>query len=271
MHYFRIFTPDQMDKKALISKISPPLDKTLAELLLKEYNSLESRYILRDWEPATLDAGQFAEVCSRILYHIDSANLSLTKEVKDCLNYIEDPNNKNIHHYPDRKSSIHTAKVIRTIYKFRSDRGAVHINPNYTANQLDATLVMSCTRWLLSELLRLFLTSDLNLVEKAIRDILEFNIPVIGDFEGLLLVQRTDCTTDEEILILLHYAGQSGFNRTQIGRSIQKSAPAITTSLQKLASSQHRMVIKLATENYRLTDIGNKFVIEKLADKLSLR
>jgi hypothetical protein len=259
-----------MDKQELINSLCPQFDLTLTTQLLNEYNSLESRYILRDWEPATLDGGQFAEAASRILYHQDSGNLNYSKSVDSCLTYIEDSNNSNPHYYPERKSALHSAKVIRTIYKFRSDRGAIHINPKYSANQLDTTLVMSNTKWVLAEFLRVFITSDLDLVECIIRDILEFDLPVIGDYDGLLVVQRTDCSTDEEILILLHYGGQIGFNRTEIGQFVQKSASGITTSLKKLSSGQQRKIIKLQSGNFRLTDNGNHYVINNLANKLRI-
>jgi hypothetical protein len=259
-----------MDKKTLLNNLCPPLDNSLIGQLINEYNSLESRFVLRDWEPATLDGGQFTEAAARILYHIDSGTLNHKKLVNKCLEYVEDPNNSNTHNYPDKKSSLHTAKVLRTIYKFRSDRGAIHINPNYSANHLDAKLVISNAKWVLAEIIRVFLTSDLNLVEKIIRDILEFDVPVIGDFEGQLLVQRTDCIADEEILILLHYAGQDGFDRTKIGNSVKKDRSTITNSLKKLASDKERKIIQLTNGNYRLTDIGNRYVIVNLSDKLKL-
>lgn len=58
-----------IDKKTLLSAIAPPLDLILAKQLLDEFISLEKRFILRDWEPATLDGGQFAEAAARIIYH----------------------------------------------------------------------------------------------------------------------------------------------------------------------------------------------------------
>ena len=147
-----------MDKFDIIKNISPPVELQLATMLIDEYISLEKRYMLGDWEPAILDGGQFCEISARIIYHIDSNTLSLRKGVSDCLNYIEDDKNK--HHYPERKSALHLCKVIRTNYKFRSDRGAVHIDPVYTANQIDSKLVIENSKWILSEFLRVFWTSD---------------------------------------------------------------------------------------------------------------
>ncbi len=56
-----------VERNTLIAKISPPFDHLLTSQLVDEFISMERRYIQRDWEPAELDGGQFAEVVSRIL------------------------------------------------------------------------------------------------------------------------------------------------------------------------------------------------------------
>jgi len=74
-----------VDQATLVAQLSPPLDPTLTELLVKEFISLERRYIQRDWEPAQLDGGQFCEVLGRIIYHQDSGNLNLTNRSPEAL------------------------------------------------------------------------------------------------------------------------------------------------------------------------------------------
>lgn len=103
------------DKTAIVAAISPPLDMSLAEQMLDEFISLERRYVLREWEPATLDGGQFSEASARLVYHQDSGNLNPRKSVGECLSYIEDPNNSSPHNFPDRKAALHLVKVIRTV------------------------------------------------------------------------------------------------------------------------------------------------------------
>jgi hypothetical protein len=259
-----------IDRATLVSSICPPLDVQLAEQLLDEFISLERRYVLRDWEPATLDGGQFTEAAARIIYHQDSGNLDHRRSVDRCLTYTEDFNNSNPHNYPDRKSALHTAKVLRTIYKFRSDRGAVHIDPQYSANHLDSKLVIENARWVLSEVLRVFWTGNRSDVASTIREIIQYDVPAIGNYEGRLIVQRIDCSTDEEILILLHHAGENGLSRKELGRYVQKPSPRISESLDRLTSSQVRQVIKLDSGNYRLTDLGIQRVLRELALKLVL-
>jgi len=259
------------EKNKLITEISPPIESKLAQQLIDEFISLEQRYVLGDWEPATLDGGQFAEAASRIIYHQDSNNLNLRKSVNKCLEYVEDTNCRNTHHYPERKSALHCCKVIRSIYKFRSDRGAVHIDPVYTANQLDSKLVLENSRWVLSEILRVFWTGARSRVAKTIREIVQYDIPVIAEYGGELIVQRVDCTTEEEILILLRHSGELGLSRKDLGIFVRKDAAAITKALKKLSSNKIREVFILPNKNYRLTDLGVNRVLTKLPDKLGVK
>jgi len=259
-----------ISKATLLLAIAPPLDSILAEQLLDEFISLEKRFVLRDWEPAILDGGQFVEAAARIIYHQDSGNLNRGRTVNNCLKYIEDPTNNNSHLFSNRKALLHICRVLRTIYKFRSDRGAVHIDPDYSANHIDSKLVVENSRWALSEILRLFWTGDRSQVAKAIKQIVQFDIPVIGEYGGRLLVQRTDCSAEEEILILLHHAGVDGLSRRDIGNFAQKASSTITRALQKLCSRDKLEVIQLTNGNYRLTDPGSIRVLSSIAEKLNL-
>jgi len=257
-----------VEKQWLISQLSPPLDHLLCTQLVDEFISAERRYIQRDWEPSQLDGGQFAEVASRIFYHIDSGNLSHSKRFDDCARYIE--NDQRGHAIIPRHDGLHVVRVLRTIYKFRSQRGAVHISPTYAPNHMDAKFIIESVRWVMNETLRIFWNGDRETVAKAIRELLQFDVPAVGVFEDKILVQRTDLSSDEEILILLHYAGEQGFSRNRLGQVAQLSPPAVTKSLQKLAAPDSRQVIQLSNGNFRLTDLGSKRIRESLAHRLLL-
>lgn len=252
-------------KQRLLSELSPPLDHLLCTQLLDEFISSERRFVQRDWEPSQLDGGQFAEVASRILYHIDSGNLNRSKEFNECASYIED---EKLPHIISRRDALHITRVLRAVYKFRSQRGAVHISPTYSPNHMDSKLVVECVRWVMNEILRLYWSGDREAVARAIRELLQFDVPAIGVFEGLLLVQRTDLSPEQEVLLLLHYAGEQGFSRNALGQSAQCSQSAVTKSLQKLVASDCRQAIQLPGGNYRLTDLGSKRIREELAAKL---
>src|SRR5438128_2102537 len=223
-----------VDKPTLLSQLAPPLDRQLAQQLVDEFISQERRFIQRDWEPGQLDGGQFCEVLSRILYHQDSSNLNAGKEVDDCLRYVE--NEQVPHQLQPRQTALHLAKVIRIVYKFRSARGAVHISPTYKANHMDSKLVLEGVRWLFAETLRIWWKDNREKVASAIRELLQFDVPAVGKFENVLMVQRTDLSASDEILVLLHYAGEAGFSRKELGQYVMHDAPRITEALQWLTS-----------------------------------
>lgn len=259
-----------MDTNTLLQHLNPSIDSILAKELLDEFIDIERRFVLQDWEPATLNGGQFVEVLSRILYHLDSGNLNRRKSVDACLTYIEDPTNNNTHAFPSRREALHLCRAIRTIYKFRSQRGAIHIDPEYTANELDSSLIVALSRWSMAELLRIFWQGDRTVVSRTIREIVRYEVPAILVNDNRYFVLRTDCTVDEEVLLLLHRVGEAGLSRNEIGKSVPKPAPQITRAIQKLESPDHREIIRNEKGNYILTPNGTKKILIDLSHKLVL-
>lgn len=256
-----------VDKNSLLAALSPPLDSELTNQLITEYVSQEKRYVLRDWEPATLDGGQFVEAAARIVYHIDSGILNRRKDADECLVYVEALDGRP-HSFPERKSARHLCRVLRTIYKFRSDRGAVHIDPVYTANQLDSRLVIDNSRWVLSEILRIFWSKDPSEVARAVREILQFEIPAVGKFGDQVIVQRPDCTAEEEVLLLLRDSGEEGLTRQALGRAVRKTPGRVTQVLQQM--EKNREIVKTNGTVWRLTDLGAQRVMRDLGEKLTV-
>src|ERR1700730_8169885 len=97
----------------LFQQLSPPLDSELTDHYLEEFISLERRFVIRDWGPTELDAGQCCELLARILYHIDSGNLNRAKEFDECVKYIL--GDQVSHVITPRHDAIHIATVLRTI------------------------------------------------------------------------------------------------------------------------------------------------------------
>ena len=253
--------------KTIIEGLSPPCDEFLVSSMIDEFQGIENRYIQGDWGPTQLEAGRFCEAVSRIIYHLDSGNLSLKKGVDPCLKYIENEQVK--HNLVPRRSSLHLAATIRLAYKFRSQRGAVHLSADYTANEMDSKFVLETVRWIFSDLLRLLWEKDEQIVAAIVRQVIRFDIPVIRDFNGVLLIQRTDLSAEEEILLLLHYSGEEGMSRRELGKHIMHAPSTITSALKKLSSKQIRQIIDYQGKCYLITDLGEKRIRTDLFSKIS--
>lgn len=226
------------------------------------------RYVLRDWEPTELDGGQFAEILGRLLYHLDSGNLNLTKGFDECFKYIDLDTNKHI--VVPRSDAKHLMFVLKTIYKFRSQRGSVHISPTYKPNHMDSKYLIEAVRWCFNEYLRLIWNGDKEELAKSVRELLRFDVPCIGVFDSNVIVQRTDISLEDELLLLLHHSGEDGYSRKQLLNYMKVSSQKMTSILSKMAGSMERKIILNSKQQYILTDLGNKYIRENLGDKLTL-
>ena len=249
--------------------IAPPLDGTLASLLIGEYISLERRFLAGDWEPATLDGGQFCEISARCTYHIDSKNLNLTKSVDDCLQYVEDLKNTNKHFFPSRKDALNLCKAIRLAYKFRSSRGAVHIDPQYSANEMDSKLIMETIRWILCEIVRILWTGNMQVAAKVVREIVTYRVPVVFREGCVPIVQNPGLSANEEILLLLLDSGGEGMTLLQLKTSIPTHPSTVEKAAKRLRAD--RLIVNNNTGKIILTDLGQVSAMEIIKDSSILK
>lgn len=227
-------------------------EPTLALQLFEEAAKLEEALALKKWQYTELDGGRFAEVAARIVYGVDSGRFNLTKGVDDCLRYIENPQVS--HSFPDRQSANQIALILRAIYKLRSQRGAVHVSPTYTANEIDSRMVVEGVRWVLAELLRVFATTDEAALVSAIEELARFPLPLIRNYGGQPLVQSITLTTEEEVLVHL-LNERRGMTQADLLRVIPKDDSGIRRAIKHLAESKTRQIVKVGNR-WEITDLG---------------
>jgi hypothetical protein len=241
------------------------VDLQLAEQLINEATSIEEAFLLRKWKNTELDGGRFTEVAARIVYSVDSCNLSRTKGVDDCLKYID--NDQVPHHFPERQASVHLARVIRAVYKLRSQRGAVHVSPTYTANEIDSRLIIEAVRWLLADLLRIFVTTDREQVAATIRSLARFPQPIIRQYQDQPLLQSVSFTTGEEILAHLLNSDE-GMTTPMLVSVIPKSASGVRQALTKLSTARSRQVVQRSGKWF-ITDLGITRIEDRIVQETS--
>jgi hypothetical protein len=236
----------------LQASLAAATEPTLAGQLYSEATALEEAFALKKWQHTELDGGRFAEVAARIVYGFDSGAFNLGKPYEDCVKYIE--NTTVTHAFPDAKSAHQILYVLRAIYKLRSQRGAVHVSPTYTANEIDSRLVVEGVRWVLAELLRLFATSDQAALVAAIEELSRFPTPLIRNFGGQPFVQSINFTTEEEVLVhLLH--DRNGMTQADLVKVIPKDPSGVRKAIKALCLASKRHV-KGVDDLYLITDPG---------------
>ncbi|GAA2127236.1 hypothetical protein [Glycomyces algeriensis] len=241
-----------MNEDELVAALSVAIDPTLAKQLIGEATQLEEAFALRKWKYSELDGGRFAEVAARILYSVDSGNLNLTKGVDQCLGYLE--NDQVSHAFPERQAANHMARVLRAIYKLRSQRGAVHVSPTYEANEIDSRLIVESARWVLADLLRLFVTTDRAVAVEVIKELSRFPQPLIRNYGGLPLLQSVSFTTEEEVLVHLLHA-RDGLSIKDLISAIPKAASGVRQAVIQLSGAKVRQITKVKFV-WQITDLG---------------
>jgi hypothetical protein len=130
----------------------------------------------------------------------------------------------------------------------------VHVSPTYTANEIDSRFVVEGVRWILAELLRVFVTTDTLALVEEIEELSRFPQPLIRSYGGQPLVQSISLTTEEEVLAhLLH--DRDGMTQSDLVKVIPKDASGISRAVKLLSSARVRQIVYVG-RLLQITDLG---------------
>jgi hypothetical protein len=255
-------TPQQ-----LITQLSTVLDGSLVRLAVESYVEMQQRFLVGDWQPAELDGGRLCEAIARCLYQMDTGRVSHNKSVADVRVYLMDEDNSRAHRLgaKDRK---HIAKVIEVVYKFRSDRGAVHISPDYNANYMDSMLILHAGKWIFAEFLRLAWNQDRKVIAETIAQLVQLEHSLIHELDGKPLVLAKGISAPSEILLLLNHASNNRLGRADIEQQAHHHKPTtLAVAITRLINS--RDIRDLGNGEVALTPNGQRRVMQEILPKYS--
>lgn len=248
--------------KQLIDELSSVVDPAFARAIVEGYVEMQQRFIAGDWKPAELDGGRLCEAVSRALYQLDSGVITHTDLPGTLCDLLEDFTKKRKHNLAegDRR---HFCKAIRLVYKFRSDRGAVHISPVYTANYMDSMLILHAGKWMFAEFLRLAWNADRKIIADTIAQIVQLQHTLIHELDGQPLVLASGIPASDEILLLLNHAADNRLSRAEIRHyaCLTKTA-TLNAAIKKLINQ--RKIRTVNNGDLALTPHGQQTVIHEI-------
>ena len=253
------FTSDQ-----LIVDLSLVVDAALAKAVVESYVGLEQRFLAGDWGPAELNGGRLCEAVSRCLLQLDTGRISHSKlpgEIRDKTLLDE-----SIAHILKPKQRRHIAKVIEVVYKFRSDRGAVHISPDYTANYMDSMFILHSGKWIFAEFLNLAWNQDRHAVALLIEQIVQLEHSLIHELDGKPLVLAKGIPAPDEILLLLNHASSNRLSRSDIKLYANQKPVNVNSALNRMIKAKE---VRPDGADIILTPVGQKRVREDVLPKWS--
>ncbi|MBL7127152.1 MAG: hypothetical protein ISS58_08160 [Dehalococcoidales bacterium] len=241
----------------LIEKLKEFLPSELASDVVDNFVLIKS-----DLSTETLERsapGKFIETVVQILQFLEHGKYDKNPKVDDYLKNLES-RSANI---PD-DLRITLARVARASYTLRSKRSIAHkgeVNPNI----YDLQHLFSSSQWMLSELVRYLLVSDMSTASKLIEFI---QIPVnilVEDFGDRRLVLKAG-TAEEELLTLLFHYFPSPVLFSQIKKDMNRRANS-TVSNAIRTIYRKRFIEGNIQQGYKLTSLGYKQSFEILRSK----
>ena len=249
----------------LITKLSTAIDPKLAEQLVTTYAEMQGRFISGDWKPAELDSGRFCEALARAVWQLDSGKTNhslLPGKIRQHLLDQSRPHNLNT------KDRSHICKVLDSVYKFRSDRGPVHLSLQHTANHMDSMFMSYAVKWLFGELLILAWKGDRAQVVQVIESIVQIDHSLVHELDGRPQVQVAGISAPDEILLLLNSAPGGRLSRAELGVYAHHKPNNISMAIKRLSSPNQRRLRLDEHSNLALTPLGQEYVRTTLMPKL---
>lgn len=247
----------------LIQELSKIVDSHFAHAVVECYVEMQQRFLAGDWQPTELDGGRFCEAVSRCLLQMDTGKIDHRKLPGEIRKNLLD---KSIPHKLGSKDRYHLAKVIEVVYGFRSDRGAVHISTEYTANYMDSMLVLHSSKWIFAEFLRLVWNQDRNVVAETIAQIVQLEHSVIHELDGKPLVLARDISATDEILLLLYHAANNRLSRAELREQAAGHNPQnVNVAISRLIKNKN--IRPVAEDEVALTPNGQKRIFEQVLPK----
>jgi hypothetical protein len=217
-----------------LSSVLSVIPAGLRDPLLAEYGSILSHYLERKWQPSELSGGLFSEIVYSILDgHGKNAYPSKPSKPK---NFVAACTALENHTNAPRSFRILIPRVLVGIYEVRNNRNVGHVGGDVDPNEMDASLVLNSTTWVMAELIRVFHQLSVADAQQIVDKLIERKTPLVWESGNIKRILNPKLKFDKQILILL--AITNGGVKFNILQSWLEQGN--TTYLKKILKSLHQ-------------------------------
>lgn len=194
-----------MTSIASLLKKSHPSD--VVDALLAAYAEIESNFALRKWKASELDAGHFVEAARRL---IEKALFGTHTPIGTALPNFGDAELKRYENAAgDEAFRILIPRVLRSVYGVRNKRGVGHVGL-VSPNEMDATLILYSTKWVLAEFVRQATGLTPAETQRLVDGVVERRLIVLWKHDGLTRVLEDKLDAKDKVLVLLYDTNAQG-------------------------------------------------------------
>lgn len=244
-----------MTSSELISDLQKHLPDELAADLVNQFMSMRMDVATETLERSA--PGKFVETVVQILQYLHSGSYSQTFKSGEIEDFLKNTEARAVNLPQDLK--IVLTRTARGMYSLRSKRGITHkgvINPNI----YDLRYLYSAAQWVLCEITRYVLSTDIDTAGKIVEFIQVPASPLVEDFGDKRLVLRVGTAREELLTLLLHYYPVPVLV-TQLHKDMNRLARSTVSNAITSAYNQ-RLIEGNRNAGYKLTALGYRHAIE---------
>lgn len=176
----------------------------LRKELLTTYEDILRNFRERRWEPSELNGGKFCEVTYSILKgHVAGtfpARATKPRNMLDACRSLEQEGAT----FP-RSVRIQIPRMLIALYEVRNNRGVGHVGGDVDPNHMDAACVLAMSKWVMSELIRIFHGINTDEAATAVDAIVERTLPTVWKVGSNLRVLSPSMSMRDRTLTLLYH------------------------------------------------------------------
>ena len=159
---------------------------------------------------------------------------------------------------------IHMPRAIHMIYGIRSRRNVSHLG-SVDTSRMDADLVVTIMKWILSELFRLESNNSGMAAQSVVAHIMEREMPMVQEFNGTLKLLDQSLSVRDQVLSALFHRAAGGMARVEIAAMLRpKHRPQLSSVLSRLKNEKN--YIHLVEGRYVITAAGERYVEKHLIE-----
>ena len=175
--------------------------KEIVDHILYSYAEVENNYRLGKWKPSELDAGHFVEAVRRLIENeLFGSYVSFSKSVgsfnQAILNKYESATG-------DEAYRMIIPRTLYSMYCVRNKRGVGHIS-SISPNKMDASFILSSTKWVLAELVRIAGASSPDEAQKLVDVVIDRQVDLVWDDGETFMILSKKLKASEKALVALY-------------------------------------------------------------------
>jgi hypothetical protein len=236
------------------SLLARRLPETLVDELLAAYVDAKRNFRMGGLRLSAIEGGRFCEAAFRMLEHQAwGAHTPIGRQVNSD-QLIGRLSQLKVGDAPE-SIRLHIPRSLRVVYDIRNKRDAAHLGDGIDPNLQDGMLVVSLLDWVLAEFIRLHHDGQASDAARLIRSIVQYETPLVQDFDGHLKVLDPKLKAGDVCLILLYSRAELGATLDELRAWVR---PAMRNNLRRTLSQLDdlKALVHFDGSRYFLTETG---------------